>query len=241
MLVTKSISKFFDGFKALDRVCIAVEPNKLTLIVGPNGSGKTTLINIISGFYRADEGHVFFNGEEITNKPPHKIYTCGIVRTFQIPQPLKKLSVLENLLIAVDNPGERIKRCIGRSWEKREGEIVDKAFKLLDFLELADLWDMEAWKLSGGQLKLLEAGRALMADAKLIIMDEPMMGVNPTLASSILDKIMALKKYTTFLIIEHRFEIISRYVDTVYVMVNGRTAEEGSEEFKEVIRMLCFE
>ena len=241
MLVTKSISKFFDGFKALDRVCIAVEPNKLTLIVGPNGSGKTTLINIITGFYRADEGHVLFNGEEITNKPPHEIYTCGIVRTFQIPKPLKKLSVLENLLIAVDNPGERLRGCIGRSWEQREGEIVDKAFKLLDFLELSELWDLEAWKLSGGQLKLLEAGRALMADAKLIIMDEPMMGVNPTLASSILDKFMALKTYTTFLIIEHRFEIISRYVDTVYVMVNGRTAEEGSEEFKEVIRMLCFE
>ncbi len=240
MLVAENITKFFNGFKALDRVCTEVEPNKLTLIAGPNGSGKTTLINIISGFYRTDEGHVFFEGEEITNKPPHEIYRYGIVRTFQIPQPLKKLSVLENLLIAVDNPGEGIRGCIGRAWEKREGEIIDKAFKLLEFLEMADLWDTEAWKLSGGQLKLLEVGRALMADAKLIIMDEPMMGVNPTLASSILDKFMELKKHTTFLIIEHRFELISKYVDKLYVMVKGRTAEEGSEEFREVINMLCF-
>ncbi len=238
--MTKDLSKFFYGFKALDGVSIEVEPNKLTLIVGPNGSGKTTLINTITGFYRADSGHVFFNGEEITNRPPHEIYKRGIVRTFQIPQPLKKLSVLENMLIAVDNPGENIMGCISRGWEKREEEIVEKASGLLEFLGLDDLWNTEAWKLSGGQLKLLEVGRALMADAKLIIMDEPMVGVNPELAASILDKFVELKRYTTFLIVEHRFEIISRHVDRIKVMVNGRIVDEGSEEFKEVIDMLCF-
>ncbi len=240
MLVTKNLSKFFDGFKALDGVSIEVEPNKLTLIMGPNGSGKTTLINTITGFYRADRGHVYFNGEEITNKPPHEIYKRGIVRTFQIPQPLKKLSVLENMLIAVDNPGEDIKECIFRRWEDREGEIVEKAFELLEFLGLDDLWNTEAWKLSGGQLKLLEVGRALMADARLIIMDEPLVGVNPNLAQSILDKLVALKRYTTFLIVEHRFEIISGHVDSIKVMVNGRIAEDGSDEYREVIEMLCF-
>ncbi len=242
MLVTENLTKLFDGFKALDGVSMKVDAHSLTLIAGPNGSGKTTLINTICGFYKADGGHIFFNGEEITNLKPHEIRKRGIARTFQIPHPLKRLTVLENLLVAVtEHPGERLLRCMRCSaWERAEADAVEKAFELLEFLELDALWDTEAYKLSGGQLKLLEVGRALMSDAKLIIMDEPLTGVNPKLAHCILEKLVELKKRTTFLIVEHRFDIVAAYVDKVFVMVNGRLADEKSEAFREVIRLLCF-
>ncbi|RLI74184.1 ABC transporter ATP-binding protein [Archaeoglobales archaeon] len=228
ILKTKNLSKFFYGLKALDRVNIGVERNKITLVIGPNGSGKTTLINVISGFYKADEGQVLFEGNDITSKPPHEIHKYGIVRTFQIPQPLKKLTVLENLLIAEENPGERISNSLTKKWIKREEETVEKAYSFLEFLGLDHLWDSEAYKLSGGQLKLLEVGRALMANAKLVVMDEPVAGVNPVLANNILDRITELKKQgITFLIVEHRLDLVLKYVDHVYVMANGRIIAEG--------------
>ncbi|RLI77712.1 ABC transporter ATP-binding protein [Archaeoglobales archaeon] len=231
ILKTKNLSKFFYGLKALDKVNIEVEKGKLTLVIGPNGSGKTTLINVISGFYKADEGQVLFNGNDITNKPPHEIHKHGVVRTFQIPQPLKKLTVLENLLIAEQNPGEMILNSLTKKWVEREGEIVEKAYNFLEFLGLDHLWDSEAYKLSGGQLKLLEVGRALMANAKLVVMDEPIAGVNPVLANNILDRITELKKQgITFLIVEHRLDIVLKYIDHIYVMANGRVIAEGDAD-----------
>jgi branched-chain amino acid transport system ATP-binding protein len=231
ILKTQNLSKFFDGLKALNRANISVDRGSLTLVIGPNGSGKTTLINTISGFYKADEGKVFFEGKDITNKPPHEINRLGIVRTFQIPQPLKNLTVLENLLIAPDNPGESITGCLNSDWVKYEEEIVEKAFKILEFLKIDHLWDTESYKLSGGQLKLLEVARALMKDAKLIIMDEPIAGVNPVLSHDILERITELKKKgVSFLIVEHRLDIILKYVDYVYVMANGEIIAEGTED-----------
>jgi|Deesub1362A_J573_1020465.scaffolds.fasta_scaffold00172_51 branched-chain amino acid transport system ATP-binding protein len=230
LLYTLNLSKFFDGLKALDSVNIHAKEGKITLIIGPNGSGKTTFINTISGFYRADEGKVFFQGVDITNKPAHYIYQNGIVRTFQIPQPLKKLTVLENLLIADDNPGEGVFMSLLPAWKKKEEELVEKAFTILEFLKIDHLWDNSAYQLSGGQLKLLEVGRAMMTDAKLIIMDEPVAGVNPVLAGNILDRLLELKeKGYTFLIVEHRLDLVLPYVDYIYVMANGRVIAEGVE------------
>lgn len=231
LLETSNLSKFFDGLKALDSVSIEVPSQNIVLVIGPNGSGKTTLINVITGFYRADGGRVFFEGEEITNKPPHEIFKRGIVRTFQTPQPLKKLTVLENLLIAVQHPGESVARSLGREWLKREEEYVEKAYSILEFLGIDHLWHQEAHKLSGGQLKLLEVGRALMCEAKLVVMDEPVAGVAPALAHAILDKLTKLKQAgVTFLIVEHRLDIVLRYVDYIYVMANGRIIAEGKEK-----------
>ncbi len=231
ILKTQNLSKFFDGLRALDRVNISIDKKTLTLIIGPNGSGKTTLINVISGFYKADEGRVFFEDMDITNKPPNKIYELGIVRTFQIPQPLKKLTVLENLLIAERNIGESIKDCLGFKWLKQEEELVERAFEILEFLNIDDLWNREAYKLSGGQLKLVEIGRALMTNPKLMIMDEPVAGIAPALAHSILEKLLELKERgITLLIIEHRLDIVLQYVDYIYVMANGRVIAEGVEE-----------
>ncbi len=231
ILETKDLSKFFDGLKALYRVSIEVEKGSITLVIGPNGSGKTTLINTISGFYKADEGRVVFEGKDITNKPPHEISKLGIVRTFQIPQPLKKLTVLENLLIAPEGYGESITAALGFKWLRDEEELVEKAFKILEFLRIDHLWDMPAQNLSGGQLKLLEVARAMMKDAKLVIMDEPVAGVNPVLSHEILDRFVELKKRgISFLLVEHRLDIVLKYTDYIYVMANGSVIAEGKED-----------
>ena len=232
ILETRNLSKFFDGLKALDGVNIKVKKRNITLIIGPNGSGKTTLINVISGFYKATSGRVIFEGEDITNRPPHEIYELGIVRSFQIPQPLRKLTVLENLLIAEKHIGEGVLSSLKYSkWLEQEEELVERAFKILEFLKIDHLWDTEAYKLSGGQLKLVEVGRALMTNPKLIIMDEPIAGVAPALAHEILNRLTELKrKGITFLIVEHRLDIILKYVDYIYAMANGRVIAEGVED-----------
>ncbi|MEM3061124.1 MAG: ABC transporter ATP-binding protein [Candidatus Bathyarchaeia archaeon] len=229
LLKTKNLSKFFGRLKALDQVDIEIKRNQITLVMGPNGSGKTTLINTISGFYKADEGKVFLDGQEITNSPPHEIYTLGIVRTFQIPQPLKRLTVLENLMIAEKNPGEGVLGSLKYSWKRKEEELAERAFKYLEFLDLDHLWNVESYKLSGGQLKLLEVGRALMSGAKIILMDEPASGIYPKLAHELFSYFVRMKNELgiTFLIIEHRLEIALPYVDYAYAMSRGRMISEG--------------
>lgn len=229
ILETRNLSKFFDGFKALDKVNIAVKRNSITLVVGPNGSGKSTLINVVTGFYRADEGKVFFEGKDITNKSPHEISNLGITRTFQIPQPFKKLTVLENLLVFENYGTEFFKSLLG-NWKKKEKEAVEKAFKILEFLKLDHLWNLPAQNLSGGQLKLLEIGKALMRNSKLFIADEPIAGVNPVLAEEILSRFLKLKEKISFLIVEHRLDLVLKYTDYIYVMANGKIVAEGKEE-----------
>uniref|UniRef100_A0A7C3UIN0 Probable branched-chain amino acid transport ATP-binding protein LivG n=1 Tax=Geoglobus ahangari TaxID=113653 RepID=A0A7C3UIN0_9EURY len=231
ILKTYNLSKFFGGLKALDGVSIQVPRKSLTLIIGPNGSGKTTLINTITGFYKANKGRVEFENEDITNLPPHKIFRKGIVRTFQIPRPFKKLTVIENMLIPLSNPGEKIWGAFRKNWVEFERNSVKKAFNILKFLNIDHLAFEISENLSGGQLRLLEIGRALMVDAKLIVMDEPLAGVSPALAHEILRKIRKLcESGVTFLIIEHRLDIVLDYADKIYVMGNGRIIAEGSKE-----------
>ena len=228
LLRTENLSKFFFSLRALDNVSLNARRDYVTLVIGPNGSGKTTLINTISGFYEADGGRVLLEDRDITNKPPHEIYRFGIVRTFQIPQPLKRLTVLENLMMADENPGEKIISGLRRNWVKKEEELAEKAFRYLHFLNIDHLWNTESYKLSGGQLKLLEVGRALMRDAKVIVMDEPIAGVNPALAHSILERLRKLKDMdVSLLLVEHRLDIVLKYVDYVYVMADGKIIAEG--------------
>jgi branched-chain amino acid transport system ATP-binding protein len=231
ILRTEKIKKTFGGLTALDGVSISVERQKLTMIIGPNGSGKTTLLNIISGFIRPDSGKVFYKNNDITNLPPHIINKIGIVRTFQIPAPFKNLTVLENLLVASRrNPGESFTRALyKKAWIREEENDVRKATDIMRSLRLDHLWDQKSSELSGGQLKLLEIGRALMNDADTILMDEPAAGVNPRLAHEIFSTIKRLtrEKQITFLIIEHRLEIALQYVDRVYAMARGRVIAEG--------------
>jgi len=226
-LVTQNLTKRFGELKALDRVSIDVK-GCITLVIGPNGSGKTTLINVVTGFLGADEGKALFEGREITNLPPHEIFRHGIVRTFQTSSPFRKLTVLENLLIAEPGYGESIIQSFRRDWLEKEEELVKRAFSILRFLGIEHLWDDQAMNLSGGQLRLIEIGRALMCQAKLMIMDEPIAGVAPALSRTILKKLRELSsRGISFLIVEHRLDIILEYVDRVYVMAGGRIIAEG--------------
>ena len=231
ILYTKDLSKAFGGLIAVNQVSLEVKKKFITMLIGPNGSGKTTLINLITGVYKPDGGKVFFNGREITGLLPHEVFRLGVARTFQIPQPFRKLTVLENLLTAYpNNPGEGFFSALRRGrWMEDEEEAVKKAFRILALLKLDNLWDQEASKLSGGQMKLLEIGRALMADAKLLVMDEPVAGVNPTLAHEIFKTLRELrdKLGITLFLVEHRLDIALQYTDYVYVMANGSIISGG--------------
>ena len=201
-------------------------------MMGPNGSGKTTLINVISGFYNPDCGKIVFDGSEISNFPPYRVYQSGLVRTFQIPAPFMKLTVLENLLVAAgQSPGEAfLKAPFTRTWIDYEKRSSEKAFRLLKLLNLDSHWDTPALKLSGGQLKLLEIGRALISNPKMVLMDEPLSGLNPTLAHEIFSHIASLRRDLgcTFLVVEHRLEIALQFVDYAYVMARGKLISEGN-------------
>ncbi|MDI9644841.1 MAG: ABC transporter ATP-binding protein [Candidatus Verstraetearchaeota archaeon] len=234
ILSAKGIRKAFGGLCALGGVDIEVSPRMMTMLIGPNGSGKTTFLNVVSGFYKPDGGNILFEGKEITGMPPERISKMGLVRTFQVPSPFQKLSVLENLLIAGDrNPGESFLWApLRRAWINREREIYETAMRNLELLNLSHLKDEPAGTLSGGQLKLLEVGRALMTGAKMIMMDEPASGLNPTLAHKVFEHLEKVKKEAglTFLIIEHRLDIALQYVDYVYAMANGTVISRGKGE-----------
>ncbi len=234
ILKTENVKKRFGGIIALNGVNIDVESKSLTMIIGPNGSGKTTLINVISGVYKPDYGRVKFNGTDITGKPPHQIYKVGLVRTFQIPSLFTNLTVLENLLVAARiHEGESLFKAIFKlKWLKREEELVRKAYRILEILNLDHLWNHLVSKLSGGQMKLVETGRALMSDPKALLMDEPIAGVNPKLAHEIFDHLIRLKKELgiSFLIVEHRLDVALQYVDYVYAMHRGKIIAKGKPE-----------
>lgn len=234
LLEVHDLRKSFGKLHALDGVSLTLDERKITILIGPNGSGKTTLINVITGFYKAEEGWVRYGPTNITNWSPHKIYSAGIARTFQIPSLFWKLTVLENLLVAEkDNPGENFaKSLLKRSWLKKETQAVVKALNILELVGLYQIWNKPAEQLSGGQMKLLEIGRALMSGARLILLDEPISGVNPTLAHEIFSKILKLRDElgVTFFIVEHRLDIALSYVDHIIAMAYGKVIASGNSE-----------
>ena len=234
LLRINEVRKSFGSLHALDGVTFGVNEKEVHILIGPNGSGKTTLINVVSGFYRADSGSVMLSGKDITGLPPHKMYSMGVSRTFQIPSLFTKLTLMENVLEADKaNPGESFWRSISkRGWIKQETEATERAFSILEVLGLDKMWDKQASTISGGQMKLLELARALMSGAKLILLDEPISGVNPTLAHEIFGRILKLRDDlgVTFLIVEHRLEIALSYVDAVTAMALGKVVAAGKPE-----------
>lgn len=237
VVTVNSVTKTFGGLKALDRATMDVWEGKVTLLVGPNGSGKTTMINVITGLYKPDSGSVTYNGKDITGWPPHVIFDAGIVRTFQIPQPLLRLTVLENIMMAYrKNPGEAfLKAPFKRVWKREEEAALRRAMEILKLVRLDHMKDEEAYKLSGGQMKLLEVARALMSGANVILMDEPAAGVNPALAHELFQHLTRLKESLgiTFLLVEHRLDLAMRYVDYCYAMFRGKIISHG--KVKEVL------
>jgi len=234
VLVVKGVTKTFGGLVALDDVHMGIAKGMMTMLIGPNGSGKTTLINVVSGFYKPDEGSVRFEGKEISGWPPHKVCKEGIVRTFQIPRPFQNLTVLENLLTAHrGNCGETFLRApFRRLWMDEEEEATEVAFRFLDLLNLDHMWNRPATHLSGGQMKLVEAGRAIMSGAKMILMDEPASGIFPKLGHEVFHHLTEMKRKlgVTFLIVEHRLDLALPYVDRVFAMARGRIVSEGKPD-----------
>ncbi len=231
VLSVKNLTKKFGEFKAVDNVSMDIEHGKITLLIGPNGSGKTTLINCITKLYEFENGEIFFYGENITKAKTHDIVKKGLVRTFQVPNAFLRLTVLENLLVSYGrNLGESfIWSPFSKKWIKYEEEALEKAYKVLDLLEITHIANEPAYKLSGGQLKLLEIGRALMTDAKMILSDEPVGSVSVPLAHKIFSHIRDLCRNggLDFLLVEHRLDVASEYVDYVYAMDQGRILTHG--------------
>jgi branched-chain amino acid transport system ATP-binding protein len=226
MLELKGVSKSFGGLQAVDDVSFSLTRGAITGLIGPNGAGKTTLFNTIAGALAPSSGSVQFEGREIAGKAPHLIYRSGIARTFQIPRPFGALSVLENVMLApLGQSGEKFWNTLIRPERVRREERInrDKAISILDFLNLTRLADEPARNLSGGQLKLLELGRTLMSDPRLILLDEPGAGVNPTLLGQIIERIVELnRRGISFLIIEHNMDMVMNLCRPVVVMAAGR-------------------
>ncbi len=231
ILSTDNLVKQFGGLIAVNGVTLSIKKGGIVGLIGPNGSGKTTLFNVLTGVYKPDSGRVFFNGERIDGLQPHQIYHRGLVRTFQIPRILQKMTVLDNLMMSVKNPGEGFLPALfkRKHWSKFEKDVKDKALEILGFLGLEEHCYVPAGELSGGQMKLLEIARALISEPSMMLLDEPTAGVNPVLANDIFMKLREIRKNmgVTLFIVEHRIELLMEYVDRVHVMHQGKIIAEG--------------
>jgi neutral amino acid transport system ATP-binding protein len=232
LLTATGIAKSFGGIKAVNNADIEVNKGSITGLIGPNGAGKTTFFNLLSNFIRPDRGTVIFDGEQIQQLQTYKIAQQGMVRTFQVARTLSRLSVMENMLLgAQKQTGERF----WQVWLQRqlvateERELRDRAITLLESVGLAHMANEYAGALSGGQRKLLEMARALMTNPKLILLDEPAAGVNPTLINQICDRIKLWNSEgMTFLIIEHNMDVIMSLCDRVWVLAEGQNLAVGT-------------
>ncbi len=235
ILAVDGLTKRFGGVNAVDGARFAVERGSLTALIGPNGAGKTTLFNALTGFVSADSGSVLLDGEQVFRRPPHELSRRGMVRTFQITKALGGMSVLDNLMLAApDQPGERLRGVVFRPrvWRAREHEVRERALEALERFGLAAKAEDYAGTLSGGQRKLLEMARALMARPRLLMLDEPMAGVNPTLGRRLIEHIHAVRAESdlTVLFIEHDMEVVMNHSDRVIVLAEGRVIASGDAE-----------
>jgi branched-chain amino acid transport system ATP-binding protein len=238
ILSISGIQKHFGGLTVLDGINMELDAGKLYQLIGPNGSGKTTLINVVSGLLKPDAGKITFDGVDITQKGLYDTYKVGLVRTWQIPQPFTSLTTMENFMISSStNAGESFLLApLASKWKNDEKKIIDNAVQIMEIVNLVKQKDIPSQNLSGGQQKLLELGRAMMSGAKMILMDEPIAGVNPTLAHEIFKKISEICKSQkiTFLIVEHRLDIALQYAEYVFAMDRGKIIVEGNPD--EVIK-----
>jgi len=234
MLELIGVCRAFGGARAVDDVSLRVAGGRITGLIGPNGAGKTTLFNLIAGSLPPSAGRILLNGQNIAGAPAHRRLGAGLARTFQIPRPFGAMTVLENVLLAA--PGQRGEApfanwFLPRAVAAQERRNADRARDILAFLALDRLAAAPAATLSGGQRKLLELARVLMADPKLILLDEPAAGVNPTLLETIIDRIAALHaRGLTFLIVEHNLDLIARLCSEVHVMAAGKLLVSGTPE-----------
>jgi len=238
MIRVENLSKKFGGFTAVNNASLTIETGSITGLIGPNGAGKTTLFNVIAGVHQPSGGSVYLDGEDITGLPPHELFHKGMLRTFQIAHEFSSLTVRENLMMV---PGDQAGESLRDVWfnqkkvAEQEKAVVQKANEVIEFLEISQVADELAGNLSGGQKKLLELGRTMMVDAKIVFLDEVGAGVNRTLLNTIGDAILRLNRERgyTFCVIEHDMDFIGKLCDPVIVMAEGAVLAEGTlEEIK---------
>jgi len=232
-LQVQDVVRAFGGVRAVDCAGLDVEAGSITGLIGPNGAGKSTLFNCISGFLRPQSGRVLLDGKRIDRRSPHWIARAGLVRTFQTPRALTRMTVLENVMLAAPRQGgERLGGSLRPSARRHEREVRARAAELLELVRLDANARLLAGTLSGGQRKLLELIRALMAEPRILLLDEPMAGVSPTLRVDLLGHILALRERDgiTLLIIEHDLDFVMRASDRVIVMNDGKVIAEGSPD-----------
>lgn len=234
ILEGRNITKTFGGVTAVDGCSIEVPDGVIAGLIGPNAAGKTTLFNVITGFYKPDSGKVIFKGKDITGRSPHQIAQEGMVRSFQIMRVLSRLTVLENVMLANPNQtGESLRNLLLKPNKIRDQEesVRESAVEVLQMLDLDDKKDDYAGTLSGGQRRLLELGRCLMASPEMLLLDEPTGGVNPALIDDIMDHLKYINNQgVTIFIVEHNIRTIMELSEIVFVMSNGKKISEGTPE-----------
>jgi len=228
----KDVTKSFGGLTAVNKCSLRVERGSITGLIGPNGAGKSTLFNMVAGNIVPDSGSIYFDGEDVTGVPPYKLFARGLLRTFQIAHEFSHMTALENLMVVPgDQPGERLANIWFRPdfVRKAEHHVRQKALDVIDFLKLAHVKNELAGNLSGGQKKLLELGRTMMVDAKVVLLDEVAAGVNRTLLQDLAANIERMNQELgyTFFVIEHDMDLIGRLCDPVIVMAAGEKIAEG--------------
>ena len=234
ILSTRNLTRDFGSFRAVDHVSIDIRPGSITGLIGPNGAGKSTFFNVLTGVLAPSQGQVFLNGQEITGLGPDALFAKRLARTFQIPRPFKRMSVLENVMLApLAQVGEGILGPFLNPAKMRaqEAEIRDKALNLLEFVTLGKLADQAAGQISGGQTKLLELARVLMGEPSVILLDEPAAGVNPSLTRILIERIEELNRQgKTFVIIEHDMDFVMRHCDPVIALAEGKVVFQGTAD-----------
>ncbi len=235
MIRVENVHKHFGGVRAVNGATLEIAEGSITGLIGPNGAGKTTLFNCIAGAFPPTSGHVFLGGEEITGLPPHELFAKGVLRTFQIAKEFSSLTVRDNLaMVPPGQSGERLWDAWFARGKVREEEaaIRRRADEVIEFLNLGRVADELAGNLSGGQKKLVELGRTMMVEAKIVFLDEVGAGVNRTLLNTIADAIQRLNRERgyTFCLIEHDMDFIARLCDPVIVMAEGAVLTKGTPE-----------
>lgn len=235
MLRVENLSKSFGGIDAVQNCSISVEKGTITGLIGPNGAGKTTLFNLMTGFHQPDSGRVYFKDEDITDLSPHEIFERNLFRTFQITREIQEMTVLENLMLI---PRQQTGETLWNAWFNRslisreEDGHRETALEVLDFLEMEDRKYDLAKNLPGGEKKLLDLGRMMMADPEMVLLDEPGSGVPPSLQNKVNNYVREIseERGITFLVVEHDMNIIMDLCDPIIVLVDGEKLTQGGPE-----------